>query len=267
MRGVIAHGDEGVIRRLTGEPQVAEDCEVAVMVGVKSRELFWENWDAGVHTVMLDKGYCRHRITGPVRQWEYWRMSVDAHHPTHSLMKIERPSDRWDALDLEIKPWRRRGKQILFAGSSAKYHEFYALPEPTEYAQRVFRKLRKYTERTIIYRPKPSWKDAVPISGTLYSKSPETLEMALAGAHCMITHGSNACFEAMLTGIPTLVLGDAVARPVSTTDITEVEDPKMIPDDERKQWLSNLAYCQFTAHEMESGLAWSIVRPQIYGAS
>ncbi|CDX26704.1 hypothetical protein MPL3356_60505 [Mesorhizobium plurifarium] len=265
-RGVIEHGDEIVIRPLTEEPQVANDCEVACMVGVKSKELFMSNWQAGVHTIMFDKGYCRHRLDGPVKLWEFWRVAVDGHHPTSKLMRVARPSDRWDRLELEMKPWRAAGEKIVIAGSSAKYHEFYSLDDPTSYARRVIKKLRKYSpERPIVYRPKPSWREAEPIEGTYFSRSPESIDQVLENAHVVITHGSNACFEAMLAGVPTIVLGDAVAKPVSSTRLNDIENPLLATDEERRQWAYNLAYCQYTMHEMSSGEAWNILRPQIYG--
>ena len=86
--------------------QVASDCEVAVMVGVKSRKLYQANWQAGVHVIMIDKGYTRHRIGGPVRIWEYWRVSVDGHHPTRVMMNVARPFDRAKRLELKLEPWR-----------------------------------------------------------------------------------------------------------------------------------------------------------------
>ncbi|BCH33144.1 hypothetical protein MesoLjLc_50740 [Mesorhizobium sp. L-8-10] len=265
-RGVIEHGDEAVVRNLTGEPQVADDCEVAVMVGVKSKELFQANWNAGVHTVMLDKGYVRHGGPGPVHVWEYWRVAVDAHHPTRYLMKTQRPSDRFDMLRLEPKPWRSAGEHVVIAGSSAKYHDFYGIADPTTYVRRLIKRLNQATGgRPIVYRPKPSWKEAIPVKGALFSKGKESLLDVLDGAHVLVTHGSNACFEAVLAGIPCVILGDAVAKPISKTEIAEIEHPLMVDESSRRQWLWNLAYQQWKLNEFASGEAWNVIRPLIYG--
>lgn len=264
LRGLAAHGDEGEIRRLDGTAQVADGCEVACMIGVKSRAVCDANWRAGVHTLYFDKGYLRHRADSPVRIWEYWRVAVDGHHPTRTLMKVARPHDRLDALGLEMRPWRSEGEHIVIAGSSAKYHEFCGLPEPTAYARRLVRKL-KGSGRPIVYRPKPSWRDAVPIKGARFSRGPETIDDVLAGTHALVTHGSNACFEAVLAGVPCIVLGEAVAAPISSMDLDDIETPRLASEAERRQWLANLAYCQWTMTEIESGEAWATIRPQIYG--
>ncbi len=259
-------GDTVEQRPLLETPELA-DCDVAVMVGVKSRELFHMHWRAGIHVIMVDKGYTRHAARGPVKLWEYWRGAVDAHHPTDKLMDIARPHDRLEKLGLRIQPWRRAlpNSHILLAGSSAKYHEFYGLKDPTRWAEKVVAALREHTTREIVYRPKPSWKDAVPIKGTRYSELPETIDQALAGAHACVTHGSNAVFEAAVAGVPSIVLGTAVARPISSTELESIEKPIMVDDATRRQWLANLAYCQWTLSEFAAGDAWRILRPQIYG--
>lgn len=87
---------------------------------------------------------------------------------------------------------------------------------------------------------------------------------ALRNAHVMVTHGSNACFEAVLAGVPVIVLGDAVAKPISSTVIEEVRRPHLARARDRKQWLANLMYHQWTMPEFEGGEAWNHIRPQIY---
>ena len=257
-KGVVAHGDEAVICHNGDLPALKEFAAVA-MVGVKSRLMFEAVRQAGAVPIMLDKGYVRTRREG-ARTWEFWRTSVGNHQPTERLMEIRHPDDRFEALGLEVAKWRKSGLQILFAGSSAKYHEFYGLPDPTTYATDLFERIAALTDRPIVYRPKPSWRDAVPIAGSRFSVGKEGITNALANAHCLITHGSNACFEAALLGIPSIVLGDAVARPISSTSLDEIEQPFR---GKRLQWFANLAYHQFTEPEMQSGLAWQHIREQL----
>lgn len=264
-RGVIAGGDSIELRPLQPEPEVASGCDVAVMVGVKSRALFQAHWDAGVHTVYLDKGYTRHATRGPVKVWEYWRVAVDAHHPTARLMERDLPHDRWASLGLELAPWRTEGRHVLIAGSSQKYHDFYGLWEPTRYTTKLVKNLRAYTDRPLVYRPKPSWKEAQPIDGTRYSRPPEGIADVLRDCWCVVTHGSNAVFESVLAGVPTIVVGDAVSKPISSQDLGAVEAPLLADDATRRQWLANLAWWQWTQPEFATGEAWRFIRPYIYG--
>jgi hypothetical protein len=258
--GVRAIGDTGFERSLAPDIQVA-DCDVAVMVGVKSRDLFRAHWASGAHIVYLDKGYTRHAADSPVKLWEYWRCAVDAHQPD---LSIERPADRLGRLALTLREFGGYGEEVLIAGSSAKYHEFYGLHEPTKYAKKLVRNLRQFTDRPIAYRPKPSWREAVPIGGTRFSRPPETVEGALERAHCLVTHGSNACFEAICLGVPVICTGPAAAMPISDRELSRVNTPHVPSPAERLEWLARLAYCQFTMSEFASGAAWSILRPQIF---
>lgn len=229
-----------------------EDADIACMVGVKSNRLIKRCWDRGIQTLMFDKGYVRDK-------WPkgYWRVSLNAHHPTDTTLHQYRyPSDRFEALGLTIKPWRKSGLQVVFAGSSAKYHEFNCLVDPTKYARRIVKRLNELTDKPIIYRPKPSWRDAVPIRGSHHSGPKEPLQTVLNNAHCVITHGSNICFEAMLEGIPTIVLGNAVSRRIGSTKLEDVGEPLK---GKRQQLLNNLAYHQWTLYEMEHGDMWDTI--------
>lgn len=263
--GARMHGDVVELRSLEPEPVVA-DCDVACMVGVKSRELYRAHFSAGAHVLYFDKGYTRHAAASPVKLWEYWRVALDGHHPTAKLMNTPRAGDRWDRLGLVFKPWHKRSDgHIVIAGSSQKYHDFYGLKEPTAWTKKLVAALRVETRREIVYRPKPSWKDAVPIEGTRFSSGAETIEDVLANAWAVVTHGSNACFEAVLEGVPCVVLGDAVAKPISSTNVADIENPRRASYQERLQWAANLAYCQWTMPELASGEAWAVLRPQVFG--
>ncbi|MGE5713899.1 MAG: hypothetical protein ACM32F_08485, partial [Betaproteobacteria bacterium] len=151
-QGVRQHGDSCEMRALTPD-HAPVPAEVACMVGVKSRELYRAYTDQGTHVVYLDKGYTRHARPGPVKVWEYWRVSLDAHHPTARLGNPDMPHDRTDALGQVIKPWRKSGSGIVIAGSSQKYHDFYGLRHPTQWAQKLVKQLQRVApERPIIYR-------------------------------------------------------------------------------------------------------------------
>ena len=254
LAGAREHGCETEQRALCGSPDVT-GADAVAMVGVKSKRLFELTRAAGAVPIMLDKGYIRTRAEG-ARVWEYWRVSVGAHHPTHTTLMLDCkiPSDRFDALDLKVMPWRTRGLQIVIAGSSAKYHDFYGLEPPNDYYARLVVQLRELTDRPIVYRPKPSFKDARRIKGAYHSTGNENIIGALEGAWALVTHGSNACFEAALAGVPSIILGDGVAAPISSTSLEGIESPRT---ERRGRWLASLAYHQWTEDEMRSGKAWT----------
>lgn len=242
------------------------DCDAVVIFGIKGREKFNAYRKAGVQTIYVDKGYDRRvKIVehGRKKKLVFWRVAVNAHHPTDLLETMRAPADRWESLQTPILPWREEGGHIVLAGSSGKFHKFRAIEDPTTYANKIASEIARRSNRQILYRPKPSWKDAVPVPGTIFDDIERSIESALKGAHALVTYGSNSCYEAVLAGIPCIVLGDAVARPISSTSLDDIEKPRQAPRSARLQWLRNIAYCQWTTDEFKSGAAWPHVRNQL----
>ncbi len=259
IEGVFRKGDEGMIIARGAFNGSAAKCDAVGFFGVKSLRMFDAHRAAGVHTLMFDKGYVRRARRGGLGT-EYTRVAVDGHHP--DLSRKWYPPDRLERLGLTPARWRKAGRHIVIVGSSAKYHKFYGLPDPTDYAQALVRDIRRHTDRPIVYRPKPSWREAQPVDGAGYSQAGEPLARVLSDAWAVVTHGSNACFEAILSGIPCIVLGQAIARPISSTALCDIEAPRLASDQDRRQWLANLAYHQWTFPEFKSGRAWAVIRSE-----
>jgi len=238
--------------------------DVAVMIGVKgySRRLLDNHLEAGKHTVYIDKGYLGGRSA-------YFRMSVNSFQPLAYFQKTPRPDDRLRALSVNMLPMRTQGSHIIIAGGSLKYAKWHGLHtgqsvDPmTEWARKSLKRVGKYTNRPLIYRPKPSWKEAVSLSGARFSRPPELLAHLLPDAWALVTFGSNAAVEALTAGVPVIVTGDGIARPLARTQEENIDDLFIPSDAVRRQWLADMAYCQFNVQEMESGLAWKILREQI----
>jgi hypothetical protein len=258
-RGVERYGDACTLWQL-GAPRPVGWYDLACMVGVKSDTIWRSSVGWARHRMMLDKGYSRHKIGG---FWEYWRLALDAHQPTRTtLMAREFPVDRMRRFRWLPKLYIRKPRAILLAGSSEKYHKFHDLPHPTAYAKDIIAQLGDLTSQEIIYRPKPSWKAARPIEGSTFSPAKQDLTDLWDKISCMVTHGSNACVDAMLAGIPTVTLGDGVAAAIGGTQLSQALAP---PRPERAQWLANLAYHQYSESEMTAGIAWPVVRRWLDG--
>lgn len=263
--GVKKAGDDFSIVQLGPDEDTVVNADVVCMVGVKSKRRFEAFHGAGTHVVYLDKGYVRGGDGGPIKQWEYWRVAMDDHQPTRMLENAELPPSRMDELGLMVSAWRKSGTFVLIAGSSAKYHEFYGLRHPTEWTQRLVKSIQKFTAMPIVYRPKPSWKEAVPVDGTTWSGRDRNIMQALEGAHALITHGSNAVFEAVQAGIPTVTLGPAVSQWISSRSVDQIASPYLATYQARYQWLANLCWWQWTMQEMAEGKAWEFLKPRVYG--
>lgn len=263
-RGVTNTGDEILIRR-NDETPIAGDDVVAIMVGLKSLTLRDACRAVGNRVITFDKGYDR--------KHDWWRSSIDEHQPTHYLDKLDRTPARMKAAGWEFKPWRGTDKtgaivsdpsrHIIIAGGGRKYYDAHDLPDPVDYIGGIVAHIRAAgCTRKIIYRPKPSMADVMPVADTVLSRHKSIYEV-LENAHALVTFGSNACFEALLAGIPSIVLGDAIARSISSHSVDDIEHPKMVGDEERRRLLTSLAYCQFRESEIVSGFAINELKAQL----
>lgn len=267
--GARAHGDEVEIRVVPDEGSVeVRDCDLVCKCGVKSRFWFEEYAKAGIPWLYFDKGYIRERAE---TQWlEYWRMSVNSHHPIAFLSSAKKDQARADGMEFRFSPWRDdRGKHIVVDGGSTKNFAFNGLGDRDQRMRRLIKRIEEISPgRPIIYRPKPSSKDATAIEGTEYARGRagvhvKDLRPDLERAHVVITYNGAICYDANRVGVPSIVLGSGPARPISSTSLDDLEHPRLATDEQRQQWINNLAWCQFKMNEYRDGTAWGIVKEML----
>lgn len=210
------------------------EADMIGFVGVKSIRRKQAAMQAGVPFMHFDKAYNR--------DWpRWWRVCVNEAHPTAYMMQLKRHAGR--ALDQRwsFNGWRLdHGHAVLLAGSSAKYAAYVGAPHPTQWAEEM---VSVYGgDRPVIYRPKPSWHDAVEIPGTKFSKGSKLNPIIsdLKRSCLTVTHSSVAALESVLYGIPTITTGPGVTTHMENgADIQEA--------------INALAMCQFNRGEIQSG--------------
>lgn len=236
----------------------------AVIMGVVKREILWDHQKRNIPILVIDKGYSRDRMPfngGSVPRW--WRMCWQDVHPTAYFMNDSRPADRWARMNLPLfnRQHAPQTGNIVILGSSAKFHQTMQMEDPNTWTRMVRDGIHRHCRNPIIFRPKPSWKDAVPIEGMVFDWGHKSqVADTLACAWCAITYGSIACVDAICAGVPCIVLGNGVAAPISSPFLNDVTGPTWKPLSEREQWAANLAYCNFTPAEIGDGTAWKILK-------
>lgn len=146
------------------------------------------------------------------------------------------PSDRWERLGIEIKPWRKDGKHVVVVPVS-KWVAMYNGFDPQTWLRDTMAELKKHTRRQIIVKPKDS---------------DTPIEDVLENAWALVTMESNAAIDALTAGIPVFAGVSAASYPLANDDLADIEHPHM-PD--REQHFANLAYQQWTVREIMAGEA------------
>tara|TARA_Y100000034_G_scaffold126949_1_gene178983 strand:+ start:512 stop:1681 length:1170 start_codon:yes stop_codon:yes gene_type:complete len=143
---------------------------------------------------------------------------------------------------------------IMFAPPSQKVMNFYGY-DVDDYIEKTHYELRKYTDDKIIIRKKPGRRERV---------LGNSLTRALLKNECraLITYNSIAAIEALLIGIPAIVLGQNSASIIASGRISDIHGRRLkLPSwKERAGLFIYLANCQFTEAEMTSGFAWKKIQ-------
>jgi hypothetical protein len=198
----------------------------------RSRGRKWIYWD---------RAYCRRVFATdlpPGINGGYYRWQVNS----FQMKTIKAVSDaRWRLMTTPVWDWSREGKHIVIAEPSATYQKFHGIEGWTE---RTVAELKKYTDRPLVFRDKEM------------QRAGRKLHQDLNGAHCLVTHGSNAAVEAVIMGCPVFVDETSAASLVGLTDLSRIEYP-IYPD--RQAWCNSLAHNQWNEAEMCNGKMWRML--------
>lgn len=215
-------------------PDHIGDADMIGFVGVKSIQRKEAAIRAGMPFMHFDKAYNR--------DWpKWWRVCINAAHPTEYMMHLRRSSGRARDQGWRFRGWRaERGEAVLLAGSSAKYAAYVGAPHPSQWAKDMAKAYG--VSGPVIYRPKPSWHDAVEIPGTEFSKGSKTNPIIrdFKRSRVTVTHSSVAAFESIMYGLPAITTGLGITK--------HMED-----DEHIQEAINALAMCQFNRSEIQSG--------------
>lgn len=221
---------------------------------------------AGKKAVYVDLGYWRRKDWGEGRMAGHHKLIVNGRHPDGYFQKRKHTGSRLKMLGVEMQPMRRTaGGPIVICGMGPKGAgaEGYQV---NQWETDAVRTLRKHTDRAIIYRPKPNWREATPIDGCAMIRDHVDLADLLTAvdAHAVVSHHSNANIEALMAGCPGFTVeGPALALSLNAaTDLRCIETPRYPEFAERVQWAADLAFTQYNIQEMREGLAWRYLRDE-----
>lgn len=238
------------IERLGGKVVVADfakldsfsDDTIPIVGCTPELRPYIEGWKARGRTFAYwDRGYARRVFATDLPTGDnggYYRWHLNSFQ-LQALRDV--PDDRWKALKTEVWRWQRTGRHIVVAEPSETYERFHGIEGWT---MRTVKRLNELTDRPLLIRNKEM------------QRFGRKLHEDLKGAHCLVTHGSNAAVEAAIMGCPVFVHQDSAASLVGRCDLGRIEEP-IYPD--RQPWLNSLAYSQFCESELLDGTLWNLM--------
>lgn len=152
--------------------------------------------------------------------------------------------DRAHSIGVRLKPWRKTGSHVLLCLPGPRAGADFGIDMRKWWAE-IRATLSQTTDRPIRMRHKKARVLGPPLA------------VDLEDAWCVVTHSSTSAVSAAIAGIPVFCEPTCAAAAVGRTDL-EIESPAT-PDD-REEWISALAWRQFSWHELRNGMAWSHVK-------
>jgi hypothetical protein len=187
----------------------------------------------------------------------FWQLAWDGHNGsgTHRTGGPE----RWHDWGLDITPWRTDGDHILICAQRGVRDNDPEITHPSDWPDRVIRKIRGYTNRPILYRPHPGAprKPCLPRrdwAGLTVCDAREPLKTQLRGCWAAVVYTSSAATECLLSGVPVFYDGPNIAmREAASQDFSQINNPRL-PD--RQGAFERMAWCQWSSDELSNGKAW-----------
>lgn len=189
------------------------------------------------------------------------------------------PADRFNQLGIEYTGWREKlGSKIVIAmqlagDASLRNNSI------NDWCIDTVHTLREYTDRPIEVRTHPAisnkgWSNYQDIfqyfafskikDVTFVNGKEVSWQQHLNNAYCVVSYTSGLSIDAVLSGVPVIACDEGnFAWNVSERKLSNIENFHLCKEEEVQQWLYNLAYCQWTPEEMESGECWNHLYPSL----
>jgi len=218
-------------------------CDLAVVWGLRNKEINKGQLEHSADYLVMERGYFNDRK-------KYTGLGFNGLNGRAEFLAENMPPDRWEKHGVEIKPWRMKGDYILLMGQVSGDQSLYG-KDPRHWYEKTMNEIKAITDIPVYYRPHPlsrKYDGILQCDGCMT----DTLADAFSKAIVVITYNSNSGVDAILNGIPVIAMDQgSMAWDMARHEIT---NEFSIPD--RKQWLYDLAYKEWTINEIEPGEAW-----------
>ena len=193
---------------------------------------------------------------GMLQRGQTWKMGINGTGSTafygHGI-DLQRPKK----LNLELKPWRESGEDIVIALQRHDSEQWAGQPAVDTWLKQTVDHLREHTQRPIVIRSHPR-QEVVVLPGCIIDKPlhmPNTyddfdFDRVLNNAWAVVNWNSGPGSQAVISGVPAFVGSTSLAAPVANLDWSQIESPAR-PD--RSQWLINLSHTEWTCTELATG--------------
>jgi len=260
-------------------------CDVGVMLGS------WKTDRSNIHHIVrcsiADESTCFICVETPLlgrqvlKENTHQRVGINGFLNRAAIFgeELDYPDDRLIDLKINYAGWNKnKGNKIVvalqLAGDASLRHN-----DINEWGKDTVDELRLHTDRPIEIRTHPAmsakgWGNHEELFRDFLFGNYKNIsfvngrevpwEKQILDAYCVITYTSGLAIDAIVRGIPVIACDEGnFAWNVAERKLRNIESLNLAKDEQVNQWLKNLAYCQWTPAEMESGRCWDHLKSSI----
>ena len=220
----------------------------------KNKQIWDINRHLGKPVIVLE--------VGGIQRGTTWKVGLNGINRDAYFGDMGNTSDRANILGLTLKPWQLDGEFILICGQHEQSEQWKNMPRMSTWVIDTIEQVQKHTNRPILFRPHPRCpllhiekefknvhrQDPIKINGTY-----DDFDMSYNNIHATVSYSSNPGIHSIINGVPAFVSASSLAYDVGN-DIDfmhDIENP-LRPD--RRQWLNDYAWTEFTIEEISQGI-------------
>lgn len=197
---------------------------------------------------------------GGIKRGTTWKVGLNGINRDAYFGDLGNSSHRSDLLQLSLKSWKKDGEYILICGQHDKSLQWVGMPSMSNWVMNTIDEIQKYTDMPIVFRPHPrcTLPDIERQYKNVYRDRPQKLlntyddyNLSFNKVHAVVSWSSNPGPLAILSGVPVFSGPSSLAYEVSNIDFKDIEHPNK-PN--RRQWLNDYAYTEYTLDEISQGL-------------
>ena len=199
---------------------------------------------------------------GGIKRGTTWKVGINGINSDANFGAKGNDSTRADLLGLEAKRWTNDGQHILICGQHDKSLQWQGMPRMSNWFLDTHDEIRKHTDLPIVFRPHPRCRLEHIERGLrhVYRQEPKHIDntyddfdMDFTNVWATVSYSSNLGIHSVLAGVPAFVGTSSLAYDVGN-DIDFFHDIEAPLQPDRRLWLNDYAYTEWTLDEIAQGL-------------
>jgi hypothetical protein len=260
-------------------------CDVGVMFGS------WKPQRSNIHHVcrssIVEKSNCFICIETPLLNRRVLKPNTHQRVGINGFLNrdaiwgpdIDHKGDRLDKLGIHYKGWKNKSEGPIVIAMQLGGDASLRNNDINQWVKDTVSTLRANTDRPIEIRTHPAvsekgWSDHDELFRHFMFNNYKDIsftngkahpwENQLQNAYCVVAYTSGLSIDAALQGIPVIACDEGnFAWNIGERKLANVENMQLATEPQVQQWLNNLAYCQWTPEEMESGECWAHLKESV----